>query len=464
MARKNQQLINYHSSGKTNMPNLGDVQYGEIVVRHNEETPELLIKVSGSTGEKFVRFIDSVAVDNAVTGASSTLNSQVEAVSAMTIGLSGSVIANYATSADTHNAIATAKDEAIGAASAYTDTKKEEAIQAASALTHAVNVNLGGRLDGVDSIIEQLEQSAATLDSKFDSYATSADTHNAIATAKDEAIGAASAYSDTKKEEADSSAKSYTDSEIQKVSTEIDTAKNSITQLSAGTENAIETLSGNVHNAISASIASVYRVKGSKNTYADLPATDNETGDVWNVISGNSATNTPAGTNYVWNGTEWDALGGSIDMTPYALKSEVDPLLSGLRTDVNHVSGLTIGLSGSVIANYATSADTHNAIATAKDEAIGAASAYSDTKKEEAVSSAKSYTDSEILKVSGAVDTVSANLQSVSAATVTAIQTVDFSGATAEAKEESASGAKLEKIGTDVKLDLSGLVIDCGEF
>ena len=45
MARKNQRLINYHTSGKTTMPNGSDVHYGEIVVRHNEEAPELLIKV-----------------------------------------------------------------------------------------------------------------------------------------------------------------------------------------------------------------------------------------------------------------------------------------------------------------------------------------------------------------------------------------------------------------------------------
>ena len=471
MARKNQQLINYHSSGKTSMPNLGDVQYGEIVVRHNPESPELLIKVSGSTGEQFATFIDSEAVRNSITGASSELSSKVEAISAMTIGLSGSVIDNYATSANTHNAIATAKGEAISAASATSIVAKGEAVDAASALTHSVNIALGGRIDSNDSLIQNLQASASSLETKFNDYATSADTHSAIATAKSDAITSGASYADAKKTEAIAAASAYTKQQFDILSGSIDTVKSDVSTLSGNAHSAIATLSGNVQNAISQSIASVYRVKGSKNTYADLPGTGNETGDVWNVISANTETDTPAGTNYVWNGTAWDALGGSINMEPYALKSEVDPLLSGLRTDVNHVSGLTIGLSGSVVNNYATSADTHSAIATAKGEAISAASATSIVAKGEAVDAASALTHNvntaltqSIQTTNGRIDTVSAALSGVSAVTVTAVQTVDFSGTTAEARTASASGAKVSKIGTDVKLDLSSLVIDCGEF
>ena len=52
MARKKQQLINYHTGSKTNMPQTTEVQFGEIVVRHNHEEPQLMIKVSsGTSGE-----------------------------------------------------------------------------------------------------------------------------------------------------------------------------------------------------------------------------------------------------------------------------------------------------------------------------------------------------------------------------------------------------------------------------
>lgn len=77
---------------------------------------------------------------------------------------------------------------------------------------------------------------------------------------------------------------------------------------------------------ITAQIASTYKYKGSC-TYAELPADDNQVGDVWNVTDAHE--NVPAGTNYAWNGSEWDALAGVVDLTPYALKTEVTSSLAG---------------------------------------------------------------------------------------------------------------------------------------
>lgn len=60
--------------------------------------------------------------------------------------------------------------------------------------------------------------------------------------------------------------------------------------------------------------ADVYRYKGTVQTYEELPmGATNEVGDVYNVVEKHG--NTPAGTNYAWNGTEWDALGGEIDFS-----------------------------------------------------------------------------------------------------------------------------------------------------
>lgn len=60
-----------------------------------------------------------------------------------------------------------------------------------------------------------------------------------------------------------------------------------------------------VDSKISTAISSVYRYKGSVATYNDLPSSDNVTGDVWDVRE--------TGINYAWNGTDWDALGTSVD-------------------------------------------------------------------------------------------------------------------------------------------------------
>lgn len=66
---------------------------------------------------------------------------------------------------------------------------------------------------------------------------------------------------------------------------------------------------------INAKLSSALKYKGSKDAYADLPKTGNQVGDVWNVVAAYG--NAHAGTNWAWNGTVWDPLGGTIDLTNY---------------------------------------------------------------------------------------------------------------------------------------------------
>lgn len=68
--------------------------------------------------------------------------------------------------------------------------------------------------------------------------------------------------------------------------------------------------------------STVFAYKGSC-TYAQLveKTTGNVTGDVWNVTTENATDHIPAGTNYAWNGTEWDPLGGSVDLSSYLTAS-----------------------------------------------------------------------------------------------------------------------------------------------
>lgn len=66
-----------------------------------------------------------------------------------------------------------------------------------------------------------------------------------------------------------------------------------------------------------AQVASVYHYKGSC-IAADLPMSNNEVGDTWNLEDASSYG--PQGTNVAWDGTEWDTLGG--DLTPDAVPTE----------------------------------------------------------------------------------------------------------------------------------------------
>lgn len=64
-----------------------------------------------------------------------------------------------------------------------------------------------------------------------------------------------------------------------------------------------------VTEAINAAIASAFTYKGTKATTADLPKSNNKVGDVWHVTAN-------AG-EYAWNGSSWEELGSTIDLSGY---------------------------------------------------------------------------------------------------------------------------------------------------
>ena len=66
-----------------------------------------------------------------------------------------------------------------------------------------------------------------------------------------------------------------------------------------------------------AAVGNAYRVKGTKATIAEVTAlTTKAVGDVWNVTAEFTLNSKkyPAGTNVVWTGSEWDPLGGTVDI------------------------------------------------------------------------------------------------------------------------------------------------------
>ncbi|MBQ0114184.1 MAG: tail fiber domain-containing protein [Bacteroidales bacterium] len=63
------------------------------------------------------------------------------------------------------------------------------------------------------------------------------------------------------------------------------------------------------------SITGVYRVKGSVATYNDLPSVGQKVGDVYNVLD--------SGANYVWTDSGWDKLSETVDLSKYALKTDL---------------------------------------------------------------------------------------------------------------------------------------------
>lgn len=101
-------------------------------------------------------------------------------------------------------------------------------------------------------------------------------------------------------------------------------------------------------------LGSVLTYKGSC-TYAELPTIAVE-GDVWNVTDKHG--NVPAGTNYAWSGSAWDALGGDVDLSGYQVK-----LTAGANVTI---SGSTISATNTT---YTTASATSSGLMSAADKA-----------------------------------------------------------------------------------------------
>ena len=95
---------------------------------------------------------------------------------------------------------------------------------------------------------------------------------------------------------------------------------------------------------VDAKMSSALEYKGSKDTYADLPTTGNKKGDVWNIVNADAAHKLThacvkrgaevaqfqhiahgvnAGDNVAWNGTTWDVLAGTMDLSAYMLAEDL---------------------------------------------------------------------------------------------------------------------------------------------
>lgn len=127
-------------------------------------------------------------------------------------------------------------------------------------------------------------------------------------------------------------------------------------------------------------ISSVYSYKGSKATYAELPS-DAAAGDVWNVEEAHD--NHPAGTNWAWTGTAWDALGGAIDLSAYYNKTQADAAIAAavdaeksLREAADTALDGKITTNTQAIAKINGSADTEGSLANTLKQAKD----YADTK------------------------------------------------------------------------------------
>ena len=245
--------------------------------------------------------------------------------------------------------------------------------------------------------------------------------------------------------------------------------------------------SANTHSAINAiaqKLVNVYTYKGSVAAYENLPSENLTAGDVYNVEAAHG--NIPPGTNYAWNGTTWDSLGGSVDLSNYATTG-----------DVNTISGAVDTLTARVD-DLEDSAHTHenitvlNGITSEKvadwDEAAASAHTHSnkdlldtytqtDANLADAVSKKHEHSNMDVL--TGITSQKVANWDEAAASAHTHANSDVLDGITSTKVDQWDSAYTISQnaligietgkengasVNTNNELDFSGLYIDCGEY
>ena len=97
-------------------------------------------------------------------------------------------------------------------------------------------------------------------------------------------------------------------------------------------------------------LATVYKYKGSVETYADLPTSKQQIGDVYNVKQADPDHNIEAGDNVAWDGTAWDILAGDTDLSGYAQLNLANTFtaMNAFRANIAVSNGAAAGSSGSI--------------------------------------------------------------------------------------------------------------------
>ena len=484
---KRQKLIHLHSgelkANKVLTPSL--LEKGEIAVRHASNEPELYIRKEDDT---LATFIDEIAIDKKIQNSfNSGLTNTIEEIGILEGKLDGhiesantkfgeidnSLEALGTWSAATETAVKTtlpknitdAKAEAIGAASAYTDSEVKKVSDTLDALNNELYANASGNAKSIWSISYQVLAQELLGETKADDnfktlqeLATWLEDHPEDAAAMNSSISALQTWSglvetaikttlpNSVKEVSDA-----LDAHVQSANTKFGAIDNSLEALgtwSAATETAVKTtLPKNITDAKAEAIgaASAYtdsEVKKVSDTLdGHVGAANTKFSAIDNSLEAlgtwSAATNTAVNTTLPKNIT--DAKAEAIGAASAYTDSEVKKVSDTLDGHVGAANTKFGEIDNSLEALGTWSAATETAVKTTLPKNITDA-------KAEAIGAASAYTDSEVKKVSDALDALDSEV-------VKNVVVNNLSGVTATATIENT-----------VTINFESMIIDCGEF
>lgn len=361
MARSKKQFLqNVHTTEKYSLAKIAEAQLkdGEIAVFQNTEEPSLGIKV----GDTYAQFKDSEAVTAEITSAKTELSKTIGENTA-NIGELNKKFDSYATT----TALATAKTEltkdydgkftaikgegytsgtTLKSLSDAIDLLKGDSDTTVGAVASRVTVAEGkitALEDKVGDDTNGLVKDVADLKTTVGNSTTGLVKDVADLNTKIDAVsGASSAYTDSQINAIKGDG--YTGGTLVSIKSEIGVEKKRIDAILKDAPTDLKSFK-DVDTKITNAITAAYKYQGSVNNYDDLPESGKTTGYVYNVVQAvgtpGTADYTPAGTNYAWNGTTWDALGGTVDLSTYATTAITNGLESRLDTAEANIDTLT---------------------------------------------------------------------------------------------------------------------------
>ncbi|WP_444310721.1 hypothetical protein [Megasphaera sp.] len=249
------------------------------------------------------------------------LASKVSAESASASASTATTQASSATASakDAKDWATIASGSATSAASSATSAKNS-ATAAASSATNASNS---------ETQASEYKTSASNSATAAASSATSASTSATNAKAAMNTANTAASSASTSATNASTSASNAAKAEV-----------------AAKTAQAEAEKARNDANSAVTKLTGVMKYAGQVDSYSDLADVTKNKGDVWNIVNADSEHGIKAGDNVAWNGTDWDDLSGTVDLSIYAEKADYQKAITsatanGATITFNHKDGTT---------------------------------------------------------------------------------------------------------------------------
>lgn len=301
-------------------------------ISSQEETSISAVKAQETSSIKSLKEETSTQISNITTEGSTQINLCKDQVEIATQKATES--ANSASSALAQAGIATQKaneallsannaDESEANALAYKNQAEsaktaselaQQSAESAKDLTQLLKSEVESIKSQIDQIklnVESLSSSAQTSKQNAENSAIKAEEQATIATNQAQASASSATKAKSEADRAEEAANTATANQLQADWNQTDSAQKDFIKNKPDIYTKSE---------VDSKLTAVYVYKGTVNTIEELPSSEVEVGWTYNVKK--------TGANYSWDGTTWDELGATIDLSPYATISSVNSSLA----------------------------------------------------------------------------------------------------------------------------------------